>query len=154
MQNDLEISTAYSCDVDDILALYRHLIPDDPDLHTARAKEIFQQFEAFGDSAIFLGRISGELVTSCTLLVIPNLTRNGRPYGLIENVVTSQDYRGQGHGQALMQYVINYACAHNCYKIMLMTGSQKLQTHAFYEKCGFSASKVGFQIRQLPARKE
>ena len=30
----------------------------------------------------------GEVLSSCTLLIVPNLTHGGRPYGVVENVVT------------------------------------------------------------------
>lgn len=154
MPGDLQISKACSDDIEDLLLLYRHLIPDDPYISADHATEILRKFSTFGDSAIFLGRLKQTLVTSCTLLVVPNLTRGGRSYGLIENVVTDIDYRGHGYGQALLLHTVAYAWEHDCYKVMLMTGSTKPETHAFYETCGFSASKTGFQIRQIAARKE
>jgi hypothetical protein len=37
-----------------------------------------------------------------------------------------------------------------CYKVMLMTGSKKPETLAFYEAVGFQQTKTGFQIRRAP----
>jgi len=37
---------------------------------------------------------------------------------------------------------------------MLMTGSKKASTIAFYEAAGFEQIKTGFQIRRLPVRAE
>ncbi len=39
------------------------------------------------------------MVATCTLVVIPNLTRGGTPYALIENVVTHTDHRNKGYWQ-------------------------------------------------------
>ena len=44
------------------------------------------------------GFVDGQLVASCNLAVIPNLTRGGRAYGVIENVITDAAHRGQGRG--------------------------------------------------------
>ena len=40
----------------------------------------------------------------------------------------------------------------DCYKVMLMTGSKKSSTLAFYEAAGFEQSKTGFQVRRVLPR--
>jgi GNAT superfamily N-acetyltransferase len=87
-------------------------------------------------------------VTSCTLIVIPNLTRRGAPYALIENVVTHADHRRAGHGRAVLKAAVAAAWAAGCYKVMLLTGRKDAGTLAFYLRAGFEQSKTGFQIRR------
>lgn len=48
------------------------------------------------------GYLADALVCSCTMAVIPNLTRGLRPYGRIENVVTHADHRRQGYGRCVL----------------------------------------------------
>jgi GNAT superfamily N-acetyltransferase len=93
----------------------------------------------------FGGFVCGELVSSCTIMVIPNLTRGARPYGLIENVVTHQEHRGQGYGKALLAQALEFGWSQQCYKVMLMTGRKDDATHHFYESAGFDPlSKKAF----------
>src|SRR5581483_12440061 len=88
------------------------------------------------------------LVSSCCLIVIPNLTRGGRPYALIENVVTHSDYRRRGIGQTVVTKALELAWEADCYKVMLLTGSARQEVHSFYERCGFiSGDKRGFVAR-------
>jgi GNAT superfamily N-acetyltransferase len=84
--------------------------------------------------------------------VIPNLTRGGQPYGLIENVVAHAEHRGRGYGKKLLQAAVTAAWEADCYKVMLMTGSKKPSTLAFYASAGFEQDKTGFQVRRLPPR--
>ena len=77
------------------------------------------------------------LVASCTLTIIPNLTRACRPYGVIENVVTHSAHRNQGWGHALLQHTLAHAWRERCYKVMLMTGRKDENTLRFYEQAGF-----------------
>ena len=84
--------------------------------------------------------------------MVPNLTRGGLPYGLIENVVTGSKYLKQGHGAAVLKHAIAAAWKLDCYKVMLLTGSKDPATLKFYQGVGFEQNKTGFQIRQLPVR--
>ena len=137
-----------------LLDLYQHLIPGDERPSLDEAVGVFGRFMSHEGSAIFLGEADGHLVSSCALVVVPNLTRGARPYGLVENVVTHTDFRQRGFGSQLLDAASEAAWAANCYKVMLMTGSKKPETLTFYLRAGFEQSKAGFQKRLIPARVE
>jgi GNAT superfamily N-acetyltransferase len=82
----------------------------------------------------------GRIVSSCVCVVILNLTRNARPYALIENVVTHPDYRQRGLASACLDYAKQIAQKENCYKIMLLTGAKDEATLNFYRKAGYNSS--------------
>jgi len=146
----LDIRPATPSDLPQLLDLYRHLNPDDVPASVEDARAIFAQFTNQPGNIIFAGFIGEELVTSCTLITIPNLTRRGRPYALIENVVTRENHRRAGHGQAVLGAAVDAAWQAGCYKVMLMTGRKDPGTLAFYQRAGFEQSKTGFQIRRPP----
>lgn len=128
-----------------LLDLYKHLSPTDPRPDGERLQQVWQQL--FNDPKITCWVVDreGTLVSSCILVIVPNLTRNARSYGLIENVVTHADYRRQGIGKRLMQHVLQFAWSQNCYKVMLMSDVKRKEAHQFYEQVGFSRDrKVGF----------
>jgi ribosomal protein S18 acetylase RimI-like enzyme len=86
-------------------------------------------------------------VATCVLIVVPNLTRNQRPFALIENVVSAAALRGRGLGKAVVRAAVAHAFALDCYKVMLMTGRSDPAALGFYEACGFQRGKTAFQIR-------
>lgn len=86
--------------------------------------------------------------------MIPNLTRGGKPYALIENVVTHANHRGAGFGRMALNAAVERAWEADCYKVMLMTGSKQPSTLAFYKAAGFEQSKTGFQVRRVAVRLE
>lgn len=147
---DFSIRPATQADLPALLALYRHLNADDPEIAPDIAAERFAEITAQPGMTVLIG-LSGEALTaSVTLVVIPNLTRSGTPYALIENVVTHADYRKRGHARALIRHAFASAWRQGCYKVMLLTGSKDPATLAFYEGCGFTQDKTGFQIRRPP----
>jgi GNAT superfamily N-acetyltransferase len=133
----LDIRKATFSDLEDILGLYRHLhAQDDPLPGSDSVAEVWRA--ALERTDVLLGFLDGQLVSSCTLVVIPNLTRGARPYALVENVVTHADYRKRGFGRELLRYAMSEAWASGCYKVMLLTGSKRAETLRFYESAGLS----------------
>lgn len=147
--NDLIIRPAAIADLAGLRALYRHLMPDDVPLDDASAQSRFAQILAHPGVTIWAGFVGDEPLSSCTLVVIPNLLRGGRNYALIENVVTHADHRQKGYGRALLNHAVEQAFSENCYKVMLLTGSTEPATLRFYSESGFATTKTGFEIRRL-----
>lgn len=87
---------------------------------------------------IIVKEIDNKIVASCVCVIIPNLTRNIRPYAFIENVVTNANYRGCGYATECLNYAKQIAIKENCYKMMLLTGSKDESTLKFYENAGYS----------------
>jgi GNAT superfamily N-acetyltransferase len=81
--------------------------------------------------------VDEHLVPSCTLEIIPNLTRGCRPYGVIENVVTHEEHRRQGHARGVLNAALQDARSTRCYKAMLLTGRKDEGTLRLYESVGF-----------------
>ncbi len=111
--------------------------------------------EIMGDKNhhILVGELGGEIVSSCVIVVVPNLTCGQRPYAFIENVVTRETHRNKGYATAVLNGARAIAEQANCYKIMLMTGSKKESTLRFYERAGYNRSdKTAFiQWLALPS---
>jgi ribosomal protein S18 acetylase RimI-like enzyme len=129
-----------------LLDLYQHLHPDDPNVSQKEGLSRLWD-EIYNDPNLHYLVIEENemLVSSCTLVIIKNLTRNLRPYGLIENVVTHADFRAKGFGTKVLREAIKIAQENNCYKVMLLTSSKKIETLRFYERAGFQTGiKTGF----------
>ncbi|HWT96941.1 MAG TPA: GNAT family N-acetyltransferase [Terriglobales bacterium] len=148
----LQIRTAVAADLPGLLALYRQLNPDETPATIETAEGLLEQFMRYRGSAILVGVKAGTIVASCALVVIPNLTRGGAPYALIENVITDAAHRRCGHGEAIVTAAVDRAWQNHCYKVMLLTGMTDAGTLQFYARCGFEQSKTGFQKRRIPAR--
>ena len=146
---DLEIRSAQAGDLDRLIDLYRHLHPAEASLPDGPARNrLWTVMLARPGFSCIVGSHDDVLATACCLAIIPNLTRGGRPYALIENVVTHADFRRRGFGKAVVMHALDLAWKEGCYKVMLLTGSKRSETHRFYEACGFrSDEKVGFVAR-------
>jgi GNAT superfamily N-acetyltransferase len=125
-------------ELSELLALYAHLHRADEALPPlAEVQAVWQELLAnprYKNYGVYLGN---ELVSSCALAVIPNLTRGCRPYGVIENVVTHGSHRNQGYGKAILAHALSHAWSVGCYKVMLLTGRKDEATFKFYESAGF-----------------
>ncbi|MGW7686783.1 GNAT family N-acetyltransferase [Kribbella sp. NPDC054772] len=131
------VREAGAADLASIRRLYDQLHPKDPQLADADADAIFASILGTPGLHLYVLEDEGEVVATTYLNLIPNLTRGGAPYAVIENVVVDAERRGTGLGKELMAATLQAAWDAGCYKVMLMTGSQTPATHAFYRRCGF-----------------
>ena len=147
--NAVTIRHATKDDLDGLLDLYAHLSPNDAPLPPRpQVVELWDEILTNPMLTYFFAEHAGQLIASCNLTIVPNLTRGARPYGVIENVITHPDFRRRGVAKAVLDRAIETAKQANCYKVMLMSGISRKGAHALYEKVGFSKdTKVGFDLR-------
>lgn len=132
-------------DLKQILELYLNLheksIPEESKHLTDTWKNIIYDT----NHHLIVCEIDEKIVSSCVCVIIPNLTRNVRPYAFVENVVTMESYRGKGYATACLDFAKNIALDNNCYKMMLLTGSKEESTLNFYKQAGYnSTDKTAF----------
>lgn len=119
-------------DMAGLLALYRELRPHDPALAPDAARTA--------------------LTATCQLGVIATLTNGGRPFGMVEHVVTASAFRRRGISRQLLTHALELAWQQDCYKVMLLSGEGRDEAHRLYEKLGFKAGiEKGFVLKQVDA---
>lgn len=129
--------------------LYTHLHNNKPIPENDETDALFNEILSDKNHHIIVAEEDGKIVSSCVLIIVPNLTHNQRPYALIENVVTNKTYRGRGLASGCLEYAERIAKEHNCYKMMLLTGSKKRSTHRFYRKNGYNSFEKTGYIKRL-----
>ena len=146
----MEIRELAESDLAELLSLYKHLhVADEPAPSQARVEAVWRELLANPRIRYFGVAIDSQLVSSCNLTVVPNLTRGCRPYGLIENIVTHAEHRSRGLGKAVLTQALSFAWDQDCYKVMLMTGRKDEATFQFYESAGFDRyDKQAFIVKR------
>ena len=139
------VREAIKKDLNELLNLYLFLheknIPENSEHLENTWKTIIEDI----NHHIIVNEINGKIVSSCVCVIIPNLTRNIRPYALVENVVTNEKYRGKGYATECLNYAKEIASKNNCYKMMLLTGTKSENTLAFYKNAGYNSDdKIAF----------
>lgn len=122
-----------------LLELYTHLHELGVSDHNENLEKTWNAICNDENHHIIVCEVDGKIVSSCVCVIIPNLTRNIRPYAFIENVVPHADYRGKGCATACLNYAKEIAHKSDCYKMMLLTGSKNDNTLDFYKKAGYNS---------------
>jgi len=127
-------------DLMEILNLYLYLhektVPEQSEYLSATWEQIISD----KNHHFIVNVIDGKIVSSCVCVIIPNLTRNVRPYAFVENVVTHAEYRGRGYATECLEFAKFIAEKNNCYKMMLLTGSKEQKTLDFYKNAGYNCT--------------
>lgn len=127
-------------DLDGILELYLSLHETSVPELTEHLTAVWDQILSDENHHLIVNEVDGEILSSCVCVIIPNLTRNVRPYAFVENVVTHADYRGKGYATQCLDYAKAVAERQNCYKMMLLTGSKEQKTLDFYTRAGYNCT--------------
>ena len=132
------IREVHKDDLKQLLELYTQLHDNLMPQFDKKLEKLWDSILLDKNHHIIVGFVADKLISSCVLVIIPNLTHNLRPYALIENVITREGYREKGYATSVLNFARNLAKKENCYKLMLLTSAKKESTLNFYEKAGYS----------------
>jgi N-acetylglutamate synthase-like GNAT family acetyltransferase len=145
----ITVRDAVEGDLNGILDLYTYLHEyDDPLPPRVDLSNLWNSIIANSLLRYFVAEYEGQLVSSCNLTIIPNLTHGAKPFGFIENVITRPEYRRNGYAQSVIDYALNAAWQSGCHTVMLLSNKHRHQAHELYEKVGFKKGvKIGYVIK-------
>ena len=133
-------------DIPRILELYEELTEKKQDISPAKAKQVFKQINDISAGKFLVAEKDGEVLGTLSIQVIPNLSHNGTPYAIIENVVVDKRFHKQGIGRQLIENALAFARGDGCYKVQLLSMKKRLDAHQFYRTLGFEDSALGFRL--------
>lgn len=132
-------------DLESILQLYLYLHEDHVPEDSEQLRKTWESIMGDENHHLIVFEEEGRIVASCVCVIIPNLTRDVRPYAFVENVVTHGEFRKKGYATACLDYAKRIAKEQGCYKMMLLTGSKEGSTLQFYRNAGYnSVDKTAF----------
>jgi glucosamine-phosphate N-acetyltransferase len=84
---------------------------------------------------VLVDSINNKIIGSGTLLIEQKIIHNFGKVGHIEDIVVDSNYRGEGYGKQIIEYLVDYARQNQCYKVILVSNDHN---STFYNKLGFS----------------
>ncbi len=146
-----QVRHATEADLPRIVELLAQLSPDEPREELGPPlpeyyRRAFQQIQADPNQRLLLAEAGGRVVGTASLLIVPNLSHQGRPYAIVENVVVDATERGAGYGELLLRHAMEEARRAGCYKLSLTSNKRRTDAHRFYGRLGFQATHEGFRV--------
>lgn len=143
----LTFRKATQADLPNLLELYRVFDSDEePRMELADAKAIFTRMQTYPSYTIYLAEHDDEIVGTFALLIMDNLAHQGKPAGLVENVIVSPKTQNQGIGKSMMRYAMQLCAEADCYKLVLSSNMIRERAHRFYERLGFEKHGYSFRV--------
>ncbi len=147
MEQPLRIRPIAHGDLSDLTSLYRHLYPRYHIFAAALARDAFTQALDEPGITILAGFRDNQLVSACTLIVIPNATAMGKPAALIENVVTHSYHRRRGFASRVVGCAVKLAWRVGCVKVLVLGGFDDPAVLGLCAGAGFEQTRYGFELR-------
>lgn len=139
----MQVRQAVALDACAIAALYRLLVPGDPNI--AVAPEHVAALERDATNHLLVVEADGVIWGTAFLTLCLDPMYGSEPYGVVENVIVLPESRGRGTGTALMKGVEQLARQARCTKLMLLSSRARSDAHRFFARLGFDGErKRGF----------
>jgi ribosomal protein S18 acetylase RimI-like enzyme len=147
----IKVRQAVEADLPRIVELLAQLGPDDSDREDASSPLPYYYHLVFREMSqekqrLLVAERGGKIVGTLVLVIVPNLSHKGTPYGIIENVVVDGRHRSKGYGEALVRHAVQEAREAGCYKVSLTSNKRRTEAHRFYERLGFERTHEAFRI--------
>jgi ribosomal protein S18 acetylase RimI-like enzyme len=107
--------------------------------------DAFNRIQADINAKIIIASHNNVAVAMAQINFIQNLTYQGGVRAQIEGVRVRKDYRRQGIGKRLFQYLISLSNDRNCHMVQLTTNKSRSDAFDFYKDLGFIDSHEGFK---------
>lgn len=141
------VREAQADDLKQVLLLYAQPELDrGATLSLEEAEKAFDRMRAYPDYRLYVAEVNGRVVGTYTLLVMHNLSHQGRPSGLVEPVAVNPQWQGRGIGAAMMMEARAHCRRRGCYKMALSSSLRRERAHQFYEELGFERHGCSFQV--------
>jgi GNAT superfamily N-acetyltransferase len=138
-----ELSIRLMSDAADIMRCFPLLLQLRPHL---RAEEFPAQMKRQQDQGYLLaaGERAGRLVVVAGFRVRESLFLGRFLY--VDDLVTDEDHRSQGHGRSMLHWLIARARFENCSHLELDSGLQRTDAHRFYLREGMIVRSHHFSL--------
>ena len=140
----VKFEPAVSKDLPQLVALLGQLFEQEAEFTADAVKQEAALKLIFADPS--LGRLyvarDGSRVVAMASLLFTVSTAEGGKAALFEDLVVRPDYRKQGIGARLLEYVIAQARAEGVLRMTLLTDMQNEQAQVLYRKLGFVGSPM------------
>jgi GNAT superfamily N-acetyltransferase len=136
------VRRARAGDAGEVARLYAQLVAN-PGLRVL--PERLAELEAAADAAVFVVERGGRLLGTVLVALCADVMFGRRPFAVVENIVVDAAARRQRIGAALLSEVDRFCLAADCSKIMLLSATERLDAHRFFERAGYAGDrKRGF----------
>jgi GNAT superfamily N-acetyltransferase len=140
----VKFEPAVNKDLPQLVALLGQLFEQEAEFTADAAKQEAALKLIFADPS--LGRLyvarDGSRVVAMASLLFTVSTAEGGKAALFEDLVVRPDYRKQGIGARLLEYVIAQARAEGVLRMTLLTDMQNEQAQVLYRRLGFVGSPM------------
>jgi len=136
------IRRATKDDAEAIANLYRELNTLSP---VSVLPERIEAVANSNDTHLLVCDDSGEIIATALVCLCKDVMFANQPFALVENLVVSADYKREGIGKSMMDYIEAFCLEQDCSKIILQTSSENRDARDFYTAMGYDPdAKIGF----------
>jgi len=136
------VREAQGADAAAVAALYRSFVSS-PQINVREDR--LEVIASDPNNFLFVCEADGAVCGTALLTLCLDAMFGNQPYGVLENVVVNESWRGKGIGSRLIAHAEELCRIRDCSKIMLLSTSSRVSAHRFFQQQGYSAAnKLGF----------